>query len=118
MTDSPEEMRTRTKQFALRIIRLYQALPQKAEAQVLGKQLLRSGTSVAASYRAACRARSRPEFIAKIGVALEEADESVFWLELVGESEILPMDKLESILDEANQLTAILSATRSTSRGR
>jgi len=75
---TPEELRVRTKMFAVRIVKLYQALPKTTEAQVLGKQLLRSETSVAANYRAACRGRSRAEWIAKIGIVVEEADETVF----------------------------------------
>jgi four helix bundle protein len=76
----PEELRERTKSFALRVIRLYRALPKSTEAQVIGKQLLRCGTSVAANYRAVCRARSRPEFVARLGIVVEEADETMFWL--------------------------------------
>ena len=83
MTLRPEQLRERTKLFAIRIVRLFRALQKTAEGRVLGRQLLRSGTGVAANYRAACRARSRPEFIAKIGIVVEEADETVFWLELL-----------------------------------
>ena len=85
-----EELKKRTKQFALRIVKLFRALPRTPEAQIMGKQLLRCGTSVAANYRAVCRARSRAEFIAKLGVVVEEADESVFWLEMLEESDTLP----------------------------
>ena len=77
MSSQPEQLRDRTKAFALRIIRLYRSLPFKTDSQVLGKQLLRSGTSVAANYRAVCRARSQAEFVAKMGVVLEESDEAV-----------------------------------------
>ena len=77
MSSQPEQLRDRTKAFVLRVIRLYRSLPYKTDAQVLGKQLLRSGTSVAANYRAVCRARSKAEFVAKIGVVVEEADEVV-----------------------------------------
>jgi four helix bundle protein len=83
-----QDLRLRTKQFALRILRLYRALPAKEEARILGRQVLRSGTSVGANYRAACRARSRAEFIAKLGIVLEEVDETVFWLELLLEGGI------------------------------
>jgi four helix bundle protein len=83
-----QDLRLRTKQFALRILRLYRALPAKEEARILGRQVLRSGTSVGANYRAACRARSKAEFIAKLGIVLEEADETVFWLELLLEGGI------------------------------
>jgi four helix bundle protein len=84
-----EELRNRTKRFALRIIRLFQHLPRTTEAQVLGKQLLRSGTSVGSNYRAAGRARSKAEFISKVGIVVEEADETVFWVECLIESEIV-----------------------------
>jgi len=86
---TPQELRDRTKKFAIRIVRLFQALPKSTEAQVMGKQLLRSGTSVAANYRAVCRARSKAEFIARIGVVAEEADESALWLELLEETKVL-----------------------------
>jgi four helix bundle protein len=111
----PEMLRVRTKEFAVRV---FQALPLKADAQILGKQLLRSGTSVAANYRAACRARSRVEFAAKVGVVLEEADETVFWLELLVESGIVPAAKLNDLLGEARELTAIFTASRETARKR
>jgi four helix bundle protein len=78
MISSPEELRQRTKQFALRVVRLFRALPKTEEARVLGKQVLRSGTAVAANYRSACRARSRADFISKIGITIEEADETAF----------------------------------------
>src|SRR5271168_4552841 len=111
-----EELRDRTKKFAVRIVRVFRALPFKTDAQVLGKQLIRSGTSVAANYRAACRARSKAEWIAKIGIVVEEADETVFWLEMLSECEIVPLSKIESILAEARELTAIFTASRRTAR--
>jgi four helix bundle protein len=116
VSSQPEQLRGRTKSFALRIIRLYRSLPYKADAQVLGKQLLRCGTSVAANYRAVCRARSKAEFIAKIGVVVEEADETVLWLELMTESGIVPVAKTEELLREANELTAIFAASQRTAR--
>lgn len=85
----------RTKQFALRIIRLYCRLPKSAEAQVIGKQLLRSGTSVAANYRECCRARSKAEMISKLGIVEQELDESILWLELLGDAEILRQERLK-----------------------
>jgi four helix bundle protein len=97
-------------------VRLYRALPAKEEARVLGKQLLRSGTSVGANYRAACRARSKDEFIAKLGIVLEEADESVFWLELIEETGLVGPDKLRSLLNEAEELTAIFVASLRTAK--
>jgi len=112
----PEQLRDRTKQFALRVIRLFQVLPKTTEAQVLGKQLLRCGTSVAANYRAACRARSRAEFISRIGIVAEEADESVLWLEMIGESNILNGNRLQEISTEAKELAAIFSASQKTAK--
>ncbi len=100
----------------MRIVKLARALSRSAEGWVLGKQVLRSGTSVAANYRASCRARSRVEFIAKLGVAVEEADETVFWLGLLGDSQVLPKKRLQPLLQEANELLGILSATRKTAK--
>jgi four helix bundle protein len=112
-----EELRERTKQFALRIIRLFRALPGKGDAQIVGQQLLRCGTSVGANYRAACRARSKAEFVARLGIVAEEADESVFWLEMIEESKMLNPKRLEEILKEARELTAIFSASLRTAKG-
>ena len=109
-----EGFKRRTKDFALRSIRLFQALPRPLDAQILGKQLLRSATSVGANYRAACRARSDAEFVAKIGVALEEADESLFWIELLEESGIMSANRLSNLKQEADELTAILATIRKT----
>jgi four helix bundle protein len=86
------------------------------EAQVMGKQLLRSGTSVAANYRAACRARSKAEFVAKLGVVLEEVDESVLWIEMLIDAQVLKKERLEPLLNEARQLTAIFTASRQTAK--
>jgi four helix bundle protein len=108
------DLKDRTKQFALRIVRLYRALPSKPDAEIIGKQLLRSGTSVAANYRATCRARSKADFLSKIGIVLEEADETALWLELLGESGIVSPQRLKEILKEANELVAILVASRKT----
>jgi four helix bundle protein len=111
-----EELRNRTKRFALRIIRLFRHLPLAPEAQVLGKQLLRSGTSVGANYRAAGRARSKAEFVAKMGIVVEEADEAVFWIECLIESGIVKSDLLTDLLSEANELLAIFAASQKTAR--
>jgi len=92
------QLKKRTKAFASRVIRLADALPRRTSAQVLGRQTLRSGTFVAANYRAACRARSKPEFVARIGVVAEEADETVLWLELMIENGIVPESRLEPLL--------------------
>ncbi|HKW75454.1 MAG TPA: four helix bundle protein [Terriglobales bacterium] len=116
MSSQSEQLRERTKSFALRIVKLFRSLPRSIEAQVIGKQLLRSGTSVAANYRAACRARSKPEFISKIGIVIEEVDESVLWIEMLSDAEILKRSRLEQLLDEARQLTAIFTASRETAK--
>jgi len=116
VNSQPEQLRDRTKAFALRVIRLYRSLPYKTDAQVMGKQLLRSRTSVAANYRAVCRARSKAEFVAKIGVVVEEADEVILWLELMTESGIVPLAKTEALLKEANELTVIFAASQRTAR--
>src|SRR6195256_2573404 len=101
---SGDDLKDRTKQFALRVVRLYRALPFLEEARVIGGQLLRSGTSVGANYRAACRARSKAEFGAKLGIGLEEADETVFWLDLLQESGIMSPQKLMPLVQEAREL--------------
>jgi four helix bundle protein len=103
------ELGERTTGFALRIVRMFVALPKTDEARTLGRQVLRSGTSIGANYREARRARSTPEFIAKIGDCLKEADETDYWLELLVRSEIVPEPKLASLRDETNQLIAILT---------
>jgi len=107
--EPPFELRERTKQFGLRIVRMFVALPKTEEARVLGKQGLRSGTSVGANYREAHRARSTAEFVAKLGDCLKELDETGYWLELLTESGIVPSPKLAALQDEANQLLAILT---------
>lgn len=111
-----DETRKRTKLFALRIINLSQSLPDTREARVLGAQVLRSGTSVAANYRAAGRSRSRADFVSKISVAVEEADETIFWLELLVESGLVKHTRMAALMNEANQLLAILSASRRTAK--
>ena len=106
-----QELKERTKQFALRTMRLSDALPKSAKAQAIARQIVRSGTSVAANYRAACRARSRAEFIARIGVVEEEADETALWLELIVADKILDQKKVLPLLNEANELVAIMAAS-------
>jgi four helix bundle protein len=110
------DLRARTKQFPLRIVRLFRALPRSEEARVLGKQLLRSGTSFGANCRPACRSRSRAEFIAKLGIVLEEADETVFWLELLLEAGIVSPQKLGPLTQEADELTSIFVASLRTAK--
>lgn len=116
MNSQPEILKRRTKTFAIRRVRLFKALPTTDDARVIGKQLLRSGTSVAANYRAVCRSRSRAEFIAKVGVVVEEADETVFWLELLSEVGIVGGTRIQDLLKEANQLLAIFAASQRTAR--
>jgi len=116
MVIQAEELKKRTKQFAIRIVRLYRALRKSEEGRILGRQLLRSGTSVAANYRAVCRARSRLEFLAKIGIVVEESDETVFWLELLIETGTMPKASIDPLLSEANELLAIFAASQRTAR--
>ncbi len=111
-----EELKERTKQFAIRILRLVDALPNSVKARTISNQLIRSGTSVAANYRAACRARSRAEFVSKIGVVEEEADETALWLEFIIEDKILPKTKVAPLLSEANELLKIMAASSISAR--
>jgi four helix bundle protein len=106
-----EELKERTKRFALRVMHLVDALPNSAKGRAIANQLVRSGTSVAANYRAACRARSRAEFIARIGVVEEEADETALWLELIIADKILSGKKAVPLLNEANELVAIAASS-------
>ena len=112
-----DELATRTKKFEVRIVRLSAALPKTREADVLGRQLLRSGTSVGANYREARRARSKADFLSKIGVCVQEADETCYWIELLAEAEIVKAGRLSALLDEANQLVAIFIASGRTASG-
>jgi four helix bundle protein len=109
MKDEVPDLRERTTEFALRVLRMFVSLPKTEEARVLGKQVLRSGTSVGANYREAQRARSKAEFIAKIGDSLKELDETSYWLELLVRSEIVPQPKLAALRDETDQLLAIFT---------
>ena len=118
MKDSdPQDLSLRTRAFALRVIRLTSSLPRSMEAQVLGRQVLRSGTSVGANYREAQRARSKAEFIAKIGDCLKEQDETLYWLLLLSEAEIVPTPRLQPLMDECNELLAILTTIHKRSKG-
>lgn len=109
-------MLPRTKMFARRIIQMYSALPKETAAQVLGRQVLRSGTSVGANYREAVRARSRAEFISKVGECLREVDETAYWLELLVDEKFTSAKKLSALQDEAGQLTAIFVAVLKNSK--
>ena len=108
------ELKYRTKRFALRILDLADALPHNRTGNVIAGQIVRSGTSVAANYRALCRARSRPDFINKTSIVEEEADETCLWLELLIERRLLPPRRVQPLLEEANELTAIFVASRKT----
>ena len=112
---SKSELLTRTKAFSLRILKLVDHLPRSTSGRAIGNQLVRSGTSIGANYRAACRSRSGAEFTAKLGVVAEEADETVYWLELVRDGNLLPANKLTELLQEADELTAIFTSSRRTS---
>jgi four helix bundle protein len=112
-----DELKARTKEFALRVIRLVDALPTSVKGRAIANQIMRSSTSVAANYRAACRARSRAEFIAKIGVVEEETDETAFWLDLIIDSKIHSKTQIEPLLKEAGELVAIMAASRKSAIG-
>ena len=111
-----EELKQRTKQFGLRVMKLCDALPRSRSANVIANQLLRSATSVGVNYRSACRARSSADWINKLGVVIEEADESAYWLELIIEGELLPVAKVAALPKEADELTAIFTASQMTSK--
>jgi four helix bundle protein len=117
MQNEEKDLAARTKNFARRIIRLYVALPEETVAQVLGKQALRSGTSVGANYREANRSRSKAEFISKVGDCLKEADETAYWLELLGDEKIVAKNRLEPLLQETNELISIPVTISKRARG-
>jgi len=108
------ELLQRTKQFALRIFKLVGALLQTIQGRAVAAQLIRSGTSVAANYRAACRARSKAEFVAKLGIVEEEADETAFWLELIIETSLLSLTKVKPLLTEASEIVTIMTSSKKT----
>jgi four helix bundle protein len=109
MEEERVDLRVRTKDFALRIIRMYTALPARTEANVIGRQVLRSGTSVGANFREAYRGRSDAEFVAKLGDCLKELEETSYWLELLADAEIVPAERLVPLQDECRQLNAIFT---------
>ena len=111
-----DELKQRTKQFGLRVIKLVEALPNTSTASTIGHQLLRSGMSVGANYRAACRGKSKADFIAKAGISLEEADECFYWMELLQEAGIFPAERLMDLMKEADELIAIFTASIKTAR--
>jgi len=112
------EMKIRTKEFAKRIMRLCRRLPENREGRLLGNQIFRSGTSVAANYRAVCRARSKAEFVSRLAIVEEEADETLFWLELISEMKIFEKNALESLMKETDEIIAITVASIKTARAR
>ncbi|MFN8472199.1 MAG: four helix bundle protein [Anaerolineae bacterium] len=116
-TFTEQEFKDRTRRLALRIIHLVDSLPATRTADVIGRQLLRSGTSVGANYRAACRAKSRADLIAKLGIVEEEADESLYWMELLIEAQIVPAARLADLMAETNQIVAMTVASLKTLRG-
>ena len=111
-----KDLKKRTKEFALRIIRLVEALPKGRVSDVIGRQLLRSGTSVGANYRSSCRARSKADFISKMGIVEEESDESHYWMELLVEAGIVQITKLESLMKEADEILAIIVSSIKTAK--
>jgi four helix bundle protein len=112
-----EEMKERTQKFALRTIKLVENLPNTQTANIVGKQLLRCATSVGANYRAACRGKSRADFISKLGIVEEEADETIYWIEILVKSDLVKQPKVENLLDEAKQILAIVISSINTARG-
>jgi four helix bundle protein len=118
MPGSNNNLSERTTDFALRVVRLYSALPKHTAAQVIGKQVLRSGTSVGAHYREARRARSRAEFVSKINGTIQEIDETSYWLELLVRSGLIPAKRLVDLRTEAEELTAIFTASAKTAKNR
>ncbi len=108
------ELKRRTQVFAVRVMKMIESLPNTATGQVIAKQIVRCATSVGANYRAACRGRSKAEFLSKLQTVVEEADETCYWLELIIEGELLPQSRIEDLLDEANQITAIMISSRIT----
>ena len=113
-----DTMKARTKEFAKRVIRMCRSLPNTREGWRIGDQVFRSGTSVGANYRAACRGRSKAEFVAKLGVVLEETDETLYWLELITETDIIKPSRLAALIQETRELLAIFVASMNTAKGR
>jgi len=113
---TPEELKKRTKAFALRIIKMVESLPKGKTGDVIGRQLLRSGTSVGANYRSACRARSSADFISKMTIVEEEADESIYWMELLAEGGLIEGQRLKDVVAEANEILAITVSSINTAR--
>ena len=115
---SVSDLKLRTKRFTLRVIRLVESLPPGRTSDIIGRQLLRCGTSVGANYRAACRGRSTAEFVAKMGIVEEECDECIYWMEILAESGLIPTDRMADLMSEANELLAITITSIKTARQR
>lgn len=113
---TPAELKDRTKAFALRIVVLVNSLPRSLAGQIIGRQLLRSATSVGANYRAACRAQSRAEFASKLSIVVEEADETLYWFEILSESRLVKPELLRDLIKEADELVAIATSSRKTAK--
>jgi four helix bundle protein len=113
---TPQELKARTKSFGLRVIRLVGTLPNDPASRIIGTQIVKSATSVGANYRAACRAQSRATFAAKLAIVIEEADETIYWLELLAESGRVKPERLGSLLKEGSELVAIITASRRTAQ--
>jgi four helix bundle protein len=113
-----DELKRRTREFAVRVMRLVDRLPKRTSARAVGGQLVRCATSVGANYHIACRARSRAEFAAKVGIVLEECDECLFWLQLIVDAGLMPGERIQALLREADELTAIFTASTKTARSR
>jgi len=113
---NPDDLRKRMKEFGLRVIRLVEALPKTQTSAVIGKQLLDCALSVGANYRAACKGKSKADFIAKLGIVEEEADESVYWMEMLVEAKVIKSNLVAGLIAEANELTAIIAASRITAK--
>lgn len=114
---NPAELKERTKAYGLRIIRLFEALPTRGiAASIIGRQLIRSGTSVGANYRAACRAKSRADFISKMGTVEEEADESLYWLEMLMEAGMVKPERIQGLRAEGNEILAVVVSSINTAR--
>lgn len=116
MNKKAEELKARSRHIALCVIRLVNGLPKSLAAEVIGRQLLKSGTSIGANYRSACRARSQRDFIAKMGIVEEEADETLYWLELLVDAGLVEREKVEQLLDEVDQFVAISVSSIRTAR--
>ena len=115
---TPQELKARTKKFAIRVLKLADSLPRTASGRTLSGQVADSGTSVASNYRAACKGRSRKEFIAKLGIVEEETDETQLWLEIIMEYGLLPPKRVQPLYQEARELTAIIAASRKSASSR